>query len=59
MDYTEISNTIKEVMKAQGTDEKYIDREETLYYDESGNVKHLIKVTLGKVRKQNLNQHKI
>jgi len=42
MDYTEISNTIKEVMKAQGTDEKYIDREETLYYDESGNVKHLI-----------------
>ena len=30
------------MIKAQGVDEKYIDKEETLYYDESGNVKHLI-----------------
>nr|WP_289415300.1 DUF3800 domain-containing protein [Bacteroides intestinalis] len=30
------------MMKAQGIDEMYIDKEETLYYDESGNVKHLI-----------------
>lgn len=30
------------MMKAQGVDEKYIDKEETLYYDESGNIKHLI-----------------
>lgn len=42
MDYTEISNSIRMMMKAQGVDEKYIDKEETLYYDESGNVKHLI-----------------
>jgi len=42
MDYTEISNSIRMMMKAQGIDEKYIDKEETLYYDESGNVKHLI-----------------
>lgn len=42
MDYTEMSNIIRMMMKAQGVDEKYIDKEETLYYDESGNVKHLI-----------------
>lgn len=30
------------MMKAQGIDEMYIDKEETLYYDESGNIKHLI-----------------
>ncbi len=42
MDYTEISNSIRMMMKAQGVDEEYIDKEETLYYDESGNVKHLI-----------------
>lgn len=42
MDYTEISNSIRMMIKAQGVDEKYIDKEETLYYDESGNVKHLI-----------------
>lgn len=42
MDYTEISNNIRMMMKAQGVDEEYIDKEETLYYDESGNVKHLI-----------------
>ena len=42
MDYTELSNSIRMMMKAQGVDEKYIDKEETLYYDESGNIKHLI-----------------
>ena len=42
MDYTEITNSIRMMIKAQGVDEKYIDKEETLYYDESGNVKHLI-----------------
>ena len=42
MDYTEVSNSIRMMMKAQGIDEMYIDKEETLYYDESGNVKHLI-----------------
>lgn len=42
MDYTGISNSIRMMIKAQGIDEKYIDKEETLYYDESGNVKHLI-----------------
>lgn len=41
MDYTEINRIIRMAMKAQGVDEKYIDKEETLYYDESGNVKHL------------------
>ena len=39
MDYTEVSNSIRMMMKAQGIDEMYIDKEETLYYDESGNVK--------------------
>ena len=29
------------MMKAQGIDEMYIDKEETLYYDESGNIKQL------------------
>ena len=42
MDYTEISNSIRMMIKAQGVDDKYIDKEETLYYDESGNIKHLI-----------------
>ena len=42
MDYTEISNSIRLMMKVQGIDEKYIDKQETLYYDESGNIKHLI-----------------
>ena len=42
MDFTELSNSIRMMMKAQGVDEKYIDKEETLYYDESGNIKHLI-----------------
>ena len=42
MDYTEVSNSNRMMMKAQGIDEMYIDKEETLYYDESGNIKHLI-----------------
>lgn len=42
MDYTEICNTARELMIAQGIAPQYIDRKETLYYDESGNVKHLI-----------------
>ena len=42
MDYTEISNSIRMMIIAQGVDDKYIDKEETLYYDESGNIKHLI-----------------
>ncbi len=42
MDYSEICNCIRKMMIAQGVDEKYIDKKETLYYDESGNVKHLI-----------------
>lgn len=42
MDYTEISNSIRMMIKAQGVDDKYIDKEETLCYDESGNIKHLI-----------------
>ena len=41
MDYTKLSNAIRMNMIAQGIDEKYIDKEETLYYDESGNVKRL------------------
>lgn len=39
MDYTEVSNSNRMMMKAQGIDEMYIDKEETLYYDESGNIK--------------------
>lgn len=42
MDYTEICNITREFMIAQGIAPQYIDRNETLYYDESGNVKHLI-----------------
>ena len=29
MDYTELSNSIRMMMNAQGVDEKYIDKEET------------------------------
>ena len=42
MDYTVVSDSIRMMMKAQGIDEMYIDKKETLYYDESGNIKHLI-----------------
>lgn len=42
MDITKISNMSRMMIKVLGTDEKYIDRKETLYYDESGNVKHFI-----------------
>ena len=42
MDYSEICDSIRQMMIAQGVDEKYLDKKETLYYDETGNVKHLI-----------------
>lgn len=42
MDYSKICEVIRKMMIAQGVDEKYIDKKETLYYDESGNAKHLI-----------------
>lgn len=42
MDYTEIYEYIKEMLHAQGIDLSYLERHETLYYDESGNIKHLI-----------------
>lgn len=42
MDYTEINQLIKKFANAQGIDSSYLDRKETLYYDESGNVKQLI-----------------
>jgi len=42
MDITKISNMSRMMIKVLGIDEKYIDRKETLYYDESGNVKHFI-----------------
>ena len=40
MDYTEISNSIRMMIKAQGVDDKYIDKEETLYYDELAKTEH-------------------
>lgn len=42
MDYTDVYKTLKDLAKAQGIPEHYIDRKETLYYDESGNIKHLV-----------------
>lgn len=42
MDYTDITSSMRLLIKSQGIDENFIDREETLYYDESGNIKHLI-----------------
>ena len=42
MDYTEIYNCIKKMLHAQGIEESFLERHETLYYDESGNIKHLI-----------------
>ena len=42
MDYTEIYRCIKKMLYAQGIDESFLERHETLYYDESGNIKHLI-----------------
>lgn len=42
MDTTIPSGWECSVFATQGVDDKYIDKEETLYYDESGNIKHLI-----------------
>ena len=42
MDYTEIYRCIKKMLYTQGIDESFLERHETLYYDESGNIKHLI-----------------
>lgn len=42
MDYTDINECIKLFAIAQGLDLSYLDRKETLYYDESGNIKQLI-----------------
>ncbi|CAG9929790.1 DUF3800 domain-containing protein [Bacteroides ovatus] len=42
MDYTEIYNIIKEKALLLGANIEQIESEEFLYYDESGNVKHLI-----------------
>ena len=42
MDYTEIYRCIKKMLHAQGIEESFLERHETLYYDESGNIKHLI-----------------
>lgn len=41
MDYTIIYNGIISIAESQGIDKSYIERPETLYYDESGNDKHL------------------
>ncbi len=42
MDYKIIYNGIISIAESQGIDKSYIERSETLYYDESGNDKHLI-----------------
>lgn len=42
MDYSEIHEAIVKMAAAQGINKSYIERSETLYYDESGNEKHLI-----------------
>lgn len=42
MDYTESNNLVIKKCQAFGIDLDYLFREETLYYDETGNAKHLI-----------------
>ena len=42
MDYSETYEVIVKMAAAQGIDKSYLERHETLYYDESGNEKHLI-----------------
>ena len=42
MSYTELYKTIKENALNQGASIEHLERKETLYYDETGNVKHLI-----------------
>lgn len=40
MDYTEAHNAARMMALAQGVTEEQYDRHETLYYDETDNVKH-------------------
>ena len=42
MDYSDLHETIVRMAEAQGVNKSFIEKPETLYYDESGNVKHLI-----------------
>lgn len=42
MDYTEFSNLVVKKCEASNINKEYLLREETLYYDETGNAKHLI-----------------
>ena len=42
MDCTEIYRCIRQMLRLQGIEESFLLRHETLYYDESGNIKHLI-----------------
>lgn len=42
MDFTETYKCIKLMLQAHGVEESFLERHETLYYDESGNIKHLI-----------------
>jgi len=42
MDYTEFSNLVVKKYEALNINKEYLLREETLYYDETGNAKHLI-----------------
>ena len=42
MDYTEAYNATRKMALAQGVSEEQYDRHETLYYDETDNVKHLV-----------------
>lgn len=42
MDYTEVYKAIKAKALISGASIEQLESKETLYYDESGNVKHLI-----------------
>lgn len=42
MDYSRIYDIIRKAFLAQGVSEEQYDRKETLYYDETDNVKHLV-----------------
>ena len=49
MDYTEAYNVTRKLALAQGVSEEQYDRHETLYYDETDNVKHLVMLPSKKV----------
>ena len=49
MDYTEAYNATREMALAQGVSEEQYDRHETLFYDETDNVKHLVMLPSKKV----------